>query len=224
MQGDPDRQTTYSEDPSLTARRWLEQGASWLHVINLDGAFGESDLVNLQALAGILKTAGPFGARVEFGGGLRDQTGILEALELGVERVFLGTVAIRDPALLQWALAAYGSERIAGDIGEREGKVVIQGWQEATPLTVLEAGERFRRLGLEWCVLTDVSRDGVSSGVNLTRAIELQSGTGLNVVASGGASTLEDIQAAREAGLAGIILGRALYDGRLSLPDCLTKS
>jgi phosphoribosylformimino-5-aminoimidazole carboxamide ribotide isomerase len=157
---------------------------------------------------------------VEFGGGIRDEAAIKTALDLGVERVFLGTAAVRDPGLVERALVAYGPARIAGDIGARDGKVVVKGWQESTPLTVLEVGQRFHAQGIEWCVLTDVARDGVNTGVNVASASGLQSAAGLKVVASGGVSSLEDVGAARAAGLAGIIVGRALYEGKLSLADC----
>jgi phosphoribosylformimino-5-aminoimidazole carboxamide ribotide isomerase len=215
-QGDPSRQTTYREEPRLWAERWKAEGADWLHVINLDGAFGEDTRLNMQALACILTV----GLKVEFGGGIRDEASIKSAIDLGVERVFLGTAAVRDPGLVERALAAYGPARIAGDIGARDGKVVVKGWQESTPLTVLEVGQRFHAQGIEWCVLTDVARDGVNTGINVASASGLQSATGLKVVASGGVSSLEDVGAARAAGLAGIIVGRALYEGKLSLADC----
>jgi phosphoribosylformimino-5-aminoimidazole carboxamide ribotide isomerase len=215
-QGDPSRQTTYGEDPRPWAERWKAEGADWLHVINLDGAFGADTRLNMQALGSILAV----GLKVEFGGGIRDEASIKAALDLGVQRVFLGTAAVQDPGLVERALAAYGPARIAGDIGARDGKVAVKGWQESTPLTVLEVGQRFHKQGIEWCVLTDVARDGVNTGVNVTGAAGLQSATGLKVVASGGVSSPEDVRSARVAGLAGIIIGRALYDGKISLADC----
>jgi phosphoribosylformimino-5-aminoimidazole carboxamide ribotide isomerase len=215
-QGDPARQTAYGDDPLAWAERWKAEGAAWLHVINLSGAFDEDSRANLLALEQILTA----GLKVEFGGGIRDQAGVRTPLDLGVERVFLGTAAVRDPALVDWAVAAYGPARLAGDIGTRDGKVAVRGWQEATPLTALELGRRFRSQGLEWCVLTDVSRDGVGSGVNLDSAVELQSATGLKVVASGGVSSLDDVRKAKAAGLAGVIIGRALYDGKIMLREC----
>lgn len=217
-QGDPARQTTYANDPRAWAERWQSEGADWLHIINLSGAFGESARANLQALESILRV----GLKVEFGGGIRDQESLRAPLEMGVERVFLGTAAIREPALVDWALAAYGPARIAGDIGARDGLVIIQGWQEPTALSVLEAGARLKSQGMQWCVLTDVARDGVGSGVNLESALALQKASGLQVVASGGVSSLEDVRRVRESGLAGVIIGRALYEGRISLRDCFT--
>jgi phosphoribosylformimino-5-aminoimidazole carboxamide ribotide isomerase len=216
-QGDPSRQTIYGDDPLAWAERWKAEGAEWLHFINLDGAFGEDTRLNIQALEAILAV----GLKVEFGGGLRDEAGIQAAIELGVERVFLGTAAIQNPELVDWAIAAYGPARVAGDIGARDGKVTIKGWQEITSLTILEVGQRFRQQGLEWCVLTDVRRDGVGTGVDVDSAVELQSVTGLKVVASGGVSSLKDVSRVRDAGLAGVIIGRALYDGKISLQESL---
>ena len=212
-QGDPTRQTTYGDDPRRQAEQFKAEGAEWLHIINLSGAFDEDTRANLAALESILST----GLQVEFGGGIRDRESIRVPLGLGAARVFLGTAAIKDPALVDWAIAQYGPARIAGDIGTRDGKVTVKGWQETTPLSMLEVGQRFYSQGLRWCVLTDVARDGVGSGVDVTSARELQQASGLRVVASGGVSSLEDVQRAREAGLAGVIIGRALYEGKLSL-------
>ena len=216
-QGDPKRQTTYGNDPRQQAEQFKAEGAEWIHVINLSGAFGEDANANLKALESILSV----GLKVEFGGGIRDEETIRIPLEMGVERVFLGTAAIQDPALVDWAIATYGAARIAGDIGARDGKVTVKGWQEATALSVLEVGQRFRQQGIEWCVLTDVARDGVSSGVNVSSAVELQKATGLRVVASGGVSSLDDVLRVCEAGLAGVIIGRALYEGSVSLRAAL---
>lgn len=217
-QGDPGRQTTYGDDPRAWAERWRSEGAAWLHIINLSGAFDEDARANLQALEDILAV----GLQVEFGGGLRDRESLRVPLEMGVARVFLGTAAIRDPALVDWAVAQYGPERVAADIGVRDGQVMVKGWQESTALDMLEAGRRFRRQGLEWCVLTDVGRDGVGSGVDVSSAVELQAGSGLKVVASGGVASAEDVRRTRAAGLAGVIIGRALYEGHVQLRELVS--
>lgn len=217
-QGDPDRQTTYGDDPLYWAERWQTAGAKWLHVINLSGAFDEDTHANIEALKVILTT----GMKVEFGGGIRRRDNIQAALELGVERVFLGTATIQNPELVDWAIAEYGPQHIAGDIGAQDGQVMVKGWQQSTSLTALEVGLRLRDQGVEWCVFTDVKRDGVSTGVDVSSAVELQQSTGLSVVASGGVSTLEDVHRTRDAHLAGVIIGRALYEGNLSLQDAIT--
>jgi phosphoribosylformimino-5-aminoimidazole carboxamide ribotide isomerase len=219
-QGDPSRQTTYSDDPRQQAGQFKAEGAEWLHVINLSGAFNEDAHANLKALESILAV----GLKVEFGGGIRDKETVRIPLEMGVERVFLGTAAIQNPALVDWAIERYGSSRIAGDIGARDGQVMVKGWQESTPLSVLEVGKRLQAQGVKWCVLTDVKRDGVGSGVEVSSAVELQAKTGLQVVASGGVSTMEDVRHVMEAGLAGVIIGRALYEGKFSLRDVLSAT
>jgi phosphoribosylformimino-5-aminoimidazole carboxamide ribotide isomerase len=216
-QGDPARQTTYGDNPRAQAEQFKAEGAEWIHVINLSGAFGEEASANLKALETILTV----GLKVEFGGGIRDEESIQIPLEMGAERVFLGTAAIQPPALVDWAIARYGPQRIAADIGVRNGLVMVKGWQEAAPLTMLEAGKRFRAQGLEWCVLTDVRRDGVGTGVSVDSAVQLQGATGLNVVASGGVSSVEDVLLVREAGLAGVIIGMALYESKIRLAECL---
>jgi phosphoribosylformimino-5-aminoimidazole carboxamide ribotide isomerase len=160
---------------------------------------------------------------VEFGGGIRDEETIRIPLEMGAERVFLGTAAIQNPALVDWAVARYGAARIAADIGVHDGQVMIKGWQESTPLTMLEAGRRFKAQGLEWCVLTDVRRDGAGTGVSVESAVELQNATGLKVVASGGVSSLADVLRVKTAGLAGVIIGRALYEGKIHLLDVINS-
>jgi phosphoribosylformimino-5-aminoimidazole carboxamide ribotide isomerase len=220
VQGDPTRQTTYGDDPRAQAEQFKAEGAEWIHVINLSGAFGEEAAANLQALAAIISV----GLKVEFGGGIRDEATIQTPLEMGAERVFLGTAAIQNPALVDWAIARYGSARIAADIGVRDGQVMVKGWQESTPLTMLEAGKRFRAQGLEWCVLTDVRRDGAGTGVSVESAVELQAASGLKVVASGGVSSLEDVRRVKNAGLAGVIIGRALYEGKLTITECRMMS
>jgi phosphoribosylformimino-5-aminoimidazole carboxamide ribotide isomerase len=217
-QGDPTRQTAYGDDPRAWAERWKAEGAEWLHIINLSGAFDEDSQANLAALKNILTS----GLKVEFGGGIRDEDSLRIPLEMGAARVFLGTAAIQNPALVDWAIATYGPARIAGDIGARDGKVAVKGWQESTVLSVREVGQRFRQQGLEWCVLTDVARDGVGSGVNVAGAVALQSESGLKVVASGGVSSLDDVRRVREAGLAGVIIGRALYEEKVSLRAAIT--
>jgi phosphoribosylformimino-5-aminoimidazole carboxamide ribotide isomerase len=213
VQGDPNQQTTYGNDPRAQAEQFKAEGAEWIHVINLSGAFGEDAAANLQALAAIISV----GLKVEFGGGIRDEATLQVPLEMGADRVFLGTAAIQNPALVDWAIARYGSARVAADIGVRDGQVMVKGWQESTPLTMLEAGKRFKAQGLEWCVLTDVRRDGAGTGISVGSAVELQAATGLNVVASGGASSVEDVIRVKNAGLAGVIIGRALYEGKMSL-------
>jgi phosphoribosylformimino-5-aminoimidazole carboxamide ribotide isomerase len=219
-QGDPARQTHYGDDPLEWAERWRSEGADWLHVINLSGAFDEDASLNWHALGSLLC----LGLKIEYGGGFRDRGSIERAIGMGVERVFLGTAAIQSPELVEWAVGLYGSTHIAADIGVKGGRVMVQGWQQEASLSALELGQALRRQGIRWCVLTDVSRDGTGTGANLAAATMLQQETDMQVMASGGISSTKEIQAARQAGLAGVILGKALYEGQLSLRDCLAEA
>ena len=214
-EGDPNRQTDYDPSPAHAAVRWLKEGAQWLHVINLDGAFAESDSANYQALAEIIQSAAPYGVKIQFGGGLRSLESIRKALELGVNRAVLGTLAIENPTILEQAISIWGAERIAVSLDARDGLVQIKGWQEASSLSALDLALELKEKGLRWVVFTDIARDGLQSGVNLPATVELAQKSGLKVIASGGVKDQSDIDGARQAGLPGIISGRALYEGTL---------
>ncbi len=217
MQGDPKQETRYANDPLSVACRWGEAGATWLHVVNLDGAFGERSQENQAALERILTT----GLRVQFGGGLRDFKSLQRALDLGVSRVVVGTAAVENPALVQTSLATFGPERVALGIDTREGKVRTHGWKEIASVTAVELAQQWTDKGVRWVIFTDVARDGMGSGLNLEVTIHLAQATGLHIIASGGVASLEDVRRAYQAGLSGVIIGRALYEGQVSLQDAL---
>src|SRR3990172_4302936 len=153
-QGDPNRQTVYGDDPVAVAEGWKAEGAEWLHVVNLDGAFGSDTSLNLQSLVSILAV----GLKVQFGGGLRDEASLRRALDAGVARAVIGTAAVENPAFVEWAVREFGTERIAVGIDAREGRVRIKGWAEGAGVTAIELGKRLRGQGVEWCVFTDVAR------------------------------------------------------------------
>ena len=219
-EGDPRRMTAYSDDPAETARRWLEAGASWLHVVNLDGAFGEKDDANRSALASILKLE----AQVQFGGGMRSLAAVERAIELGVSRVVLGTLAVEQPKVVENVLKKFGTEKFALGIDARDGLVRVRGWKDNSGIPVVDLALQMRTLGLRTVIFTDISRDGLGSGLNIPSTRELAEATGLAVIASGGVHTLEDVSAAREANLAGVIIGRALYEGTIDLKEALKNS
>ncbi|MBL0345144.1 1-(5-phosphoribosyl)-5-[(5-phosphoribosylamino)methylideneamino]imidazole-4-carboxamide isomerase [Candidatus Villigracilis affinis] len=216
-EGDPARMTSYSDDPAETARKWLGMGAQWLHVVNLDGAFGEGDNANRAALESILK----FGARVQFGGGIRSMDAIADVLKLGVSRAILGTIAIEQPAIVADALTRFGAEQIAVGIDARDGLVRTRGWKDNSGVSAIDLALQMRTVGLGTVIFTDVSRDGLGSGLNIPSTRELAERSGLDVIASGGVHTIEDVIAAKDAGLAGCIIGRALYDGTVDLGKAL---
>ena len=216
-QGDPDAETEYAHDPARVARRWRDAGASWVHVINLDGAFGEGGRENLAALGEIVAA----GLKVQFGGGLRDIAAMRQALEAGAARLVVGTAAVQNPALVEASLESFGSERVALAIDSRRGWVRTHGWQREASLTPAELGRTWVERGIRWIIFTDVDRDGMGSGLNLEATTALARETGAHVIASGGVATLDDVRRTRRAGLSGVIIGRALYEGHIALWDAL---
>jgi phosphoribosylformimino-5-aminoimidazole carboxamide ribotide isomerase len=220
-QGDPTRETVYGDDPAAMAKRWKSEGADWLHVVNLDAAFGDDFGGGRSPNDAALQAIVAVGVKVQFGGGLRQQESVRHALEAGVTRVVLGTAAVEQPELVDWALQEFGTGRVAVAIDARGGRVRVRGWSDEAGVSALELGSGLRDQGLEWCIFTDVAVDGIGAGVNVAASAELARQTGLAVVASGGATGLEDIRRVQAAGLAGIIVGRALYEGQLRLKDAL---
>lgn len=216
-EGDPARMTSYSDDPAEMAKRWIDAGSTWLHVVNLDGAFGESDNANRVALEAILK----LGAPVQFGGGMRSLESIEAALSLGVSRVVLGTVAIEQPDIVRDALTRFGAEHIAVGIDARDGLVRTRGWKDNSGVPALDLALQMRTFGLATVIFTDVSRDGLGIGLNIAATRDLSEKSGLDVIASGGVHTVDDVKASKDAGLAGCIIGRALYDGTVDLAKAL---
>jgi phosphoribosylformimino-5-aminoimidazole carboxamide ribotide isomerase len=231
-QGDPAQQTVYGDDPAGTARRWSDQGAEWLHVVNLDGAFSgqgrgtepeRGDFpVNLRRLGEIrAATTLP----VQFGGGVRTLEDVSLVLELGATRVVLGTVAVRQPEIVASALARFGPEQIAIGIDARDGWVATHGWQETSALGASTVARRMRDLGVQRIIYTDIGRDGTLAGVNLETTVALARESGLGIIASGGVASLQDIRAlaAHQADrVEGVIVGQALYTGVVRLAEAIS--
>jgi phosphoribosylformimino-5-aminoimidazole carboxamide ribotide isomerase len=217
QEGDPNRMTVYSDDPLETVQRWMEAGSEWVHVVNLDGAFGVKDAKNRLALEKMLES----GARIQFGGGMRSLDGIERAVKLGVSRVVLGTIAVEHPEIVAAALDRFGEEKVAVGIDAREGLVRIRGWQESGGVAATDLAVQMRELGLRTVIFTDVSRDGVGRGLNIQATRQLADQSRLDVIASGGVRFLEDVKAAFDADLCGVIIGRALYDGTVSLREAI---
>jgi phosphoribosylformimino-5-aminoimidazole carboxamide ribotide isomerase len=218
--GDPEQQTVFGEDPLATAGKWVDAGATWLHVVNLDGAFDEAGLQNWQLLPELTRS----GARVQFGGGMRTLKDIARALNQGVARVILGTVAVEEPDIVQDAVRHFGSERVAVGIDARDGLVKVRGWQSDSVSTPLVLALQMMALGVRTIIYTDISRDGVLTGVNAQATAELARSTGLNLIASGGVASLADVRrvlAFNRDGVSGLIIGRALYEGKIDLGEAL---
>ncbi len=223
MQGDPERQTTYNPAPGAAAERWLAAGADWVHVVNLDGAFGEASPENVRALQTIVTTlhARQPRGRLQLGGGLRDLTAITQALTLGADRVILGTIAVQEPAVVRLALDRFGPEKIGVGIDVRDGRAAIRGWQEASAITAADLVHELAGMGLRTIVYTDINRDGMQGGADLENAAALAQESGLEVIAAGGVHALPELQRAKALGLAGAVIGRALYEGQIDLQAAL---
>ncbi|SFQ97271.1 1-(5-phosphoribosyl)-5-[(5-phosphoribosylamino)methylideneamino]imidazole-4-carboxamide isomerase [Desulfoscipio geothermicus] len=220
VEGKLDRETVYSDDPVAVARLWEASGAQWLHVVDLDGAFAGSPK-NLDTIQEIISA---INISVQVGGGIRDLATIERLLQMGVARVILGTVAIQNPALVAQACARFGSERIVVGIDARKGKVAIEGWGFTAEKDALELADEISRMGATRVVFTDISRDGTLKGPNLEAIKKLAQVSKLKVIASGGVSTIEDIAALNSLtpfGVEGVIVGKALYAGTVSLDEAL---
>ncbi len=213
LRGAMETATVFNEDPADQARQFAALGFSWLHLVDLNGAFAGKP-VNGPAVEEILKASA---LPAQLGGGIRDLATIERWLELGVARVILGTAAVKDPALVIEACGKFPG-KIAVGIDARGGKVAVEGWAEQSELEAGELAARFRDAGVAAVIYTDIERDGALSGVNVAATAKLARDSGLPTIASGGVAALEDLEAlAAQAGdgIIGAISGRALYDGRL---------
>jgi phosphoribosylformimino-5-aminoimidazole carboxamide ribotide isomerase len=219
QQGDMARATVFNRDPAAQAHAFEQQGFRHLHVVDLDGAFAGKPM-NGAAVERILETVG---LCVQLGGGIRDMNTIGGWLDKGVNRVIIGTAAVRDPALVKDAAKNY-PKRIAVGLDARDGKVAVEGWAEQSELTVLDIARRFEDAGVAAIVYTDVARDGMLQGINWDATIALAEAISIPVIASGGLASIKDIQRMTKPDahkLEGAIAGRALYDGRLDAAEAL---
>ena len=218
-EGDMDRATIYGDDPAEQARSFAAQGADYLHVVDLDGAFA-GRAVNADAVRGILEA---FPGKVQLGGGIRDRAAIDRWLALGVERVVIGTAALENPDLVREAARELPGRIVVG-VDARDGFVATHGWADVSDVPVADLANRFADAGVAALLFTDVGRDGLLKGCNIDATLKLARRTNIPVIASGGVKDLGDILAlARHAsdGIEGVITGRALYDGTLDLAAAL---
>jgi len=219
-QGKGDQQTIYGNNPKAIAQDWIEQGAEWLHVINLNGAFGEGTEENEAAIEKILE-AGKNEVKIQLGGGIRTADQIKAALALGVNRIVLGTSVIENPVIGLEFLNSFGGEKIAFGFDALGQELMSRGWQTRSRLSMKTLAEKLAVAGAETLIYTNINKDGMQTGVDWINAKKLANQTALRVIASGGTATLEDIASVRAAGLAGVIVGRALYEGNFSLQEAL---
>jgi phosphoribosylformimino-5-aminoimidazole carboxamide ribotide isomerase len=216
-QGDDARTTVYDADPVAQAERFADAGAAWLHVVDLDRAFGDGD-----SSAVVRAITARVGARlrVQTGGGIRSVDAARAALAAGASRVVIGTAAVSEPALVPAAIAAFGADAVAVGIDAKDGCVAVKGWTETSPLTAAALAERVREAGVRTIVHTDIGRDGMLVGPDVDGSAALAA-LGLEVIASGGVGTLDHLRAVAARGLAGAIVGRALYERRFTLEEAL---
>lgn len=211
--------TVYNPDPAAQARSFAAAGFQWIHVVDLDGAFAGQPK-NAEAVSAIISAVD---LPVQLGGGIRDLKTVEAWLSRGLKRVILGTAAVKNPALVREAAAKFPGQ-VAVGIDARDGFVAVEGWAEVSSLPARELALRFRDAGVAAVIFTDVGRDGVLAGVNVEATADLARGLGIPVIASGGLASIDDVRRlkAREAdGIAGVIIGRALYDGRVDPAEAL---
>jgi phosphoribosylformimino-5-aminoimidazole carboxamide ribotide isomerase len=221
-QGRDEETTVYSDNPIEVAAEWKRQGARRIHVVNLDGAFGRTS-ENLGILRDIVSNTS---AHVQYGGGLRSLDSMQAALDAGAWKIVLGTVAIDDPALLAAALECIGAERIIVAVDAVKGKIATQGWRVVSETSLIDFVRRLHDSGVEEILSTDVERDGMMTGPDLSTLSELAS-SGLRVIASGGVSTVSDIRAIlalKKPEISGVIVGKALYEGEVTLRELIDVS
>lgn len=217
--GNYDDMTVYSDDPLIPARDFVDSGASWVHIVDLEGA-RDGGNPNRKTVLDIKRNTG---LKVEIGGGLRDMDAVSSYLDEGIDRVIIGTAAVLDPAFLESAVARY-ADRIAVGVDIRDGKVAIKGWKETSGMTFLELCRRLEDIGVGTIISTDISRDGAMEGTNRDLYRNLSEKFGIDLIASGGISTIDDIRALRDLGLYGAIVGKAYYTGAIDLKEAIKEA
>jgi phosphoribosylformimino-5-aminoimidazole carboxamide ribotide isomerase len=223
-QGDMDQATVFSEDPAAMARHWLEQGARRLHLVDLNGAFAGKPR-NEAAIKAILREVGDE-IPVQLGGGIRDLNTIERLLDGGLSYVIIGTAAVKSPGFLRDACSAFGGHIIVG-LDARDGRVATDGWSKLTGHQVIDLARKYEDYGVESIIYTDIGRDGMLQGLNMDATVKLAQAVTIPVIASGGLSTMADIEAlcaVEDEGIEGVICGRAIYSGDLNFADAQSRA
>jgi phosphoribosylformimino-5-aminoimidazole carboxamide ribotide isomerase len=216
QQGDYKRETVFSTDPSAMARHWVDLGAQCLHLVDLDGA-REGRPVNIASVEAIVKESG---VPCELGGGIRTDYAIQELFKVGIARVIIGTLSLKEPDWFRRMCCKFPNRLVLG-IDARDGFVAAQGWLETSAVKAIDLAQQFTREPIAAIIYTDIATDGMLTGPNIAAMAEMQAAVKCPVIASGGVTTKEDVTQLAAAGMAGCIIGRALYEGTLTLPDAL---
>jgi phosphoribosylformimino-5-aminoimidazole carboxamide ribotide isomerase len=219
-QGQASAETVYSENPVVVAKRWYDEGAEMLHIVNLDAALNKVDTENLKALERILYEVN---IPVQFGGGVRSIDDVRRLDDLGATRIVIGTTAIENPVLLAHIIDEFGFTIVVG-IDARDGKVALRGWEKLSNIDAIDFAQEVAEMGVERIVYTDIARDGMLSGINIDATRAIAEASGLKVTASGGVASLDDIYALKqleEYGVDSVIIGKALYEGVFTLEEAL---
>lgn len=217
IQGIPGTERVSLDNPPGIAARWVEEGAGVLHLIDLDGAI-EGKRLNRSIIESIVKE---FDIETQVGGGIRSKEDAAALLDLGVDRVILGTAAINDPHLVKELASEFGSERIIVSLDSKDGRVTTHGWVKRSDFTAVELGKKFEKLGAGSILFTDINSEGLLKGVDPKPTRELAQALGIPVIASGGITTLSDIETIKETGAKGVVVGAALYVGNFTLREAL---
>ncbi len=222
-QGEADRQTVYDTDPVGVAVGFARAGAKWIHVVDLDAAFGEGS--NRDVIREVARVGG---VRVQTGGGLRTEADLADVLDGGVARAVIGTAAIENPDLVVTAIRRWGADRIAIGLDARGTRPAVRGWREDSSEDLFAIAVRLAAVGARTFIYTDISRDGMFSGPNVSTAVELADRAGVDVIVSGGVGSIEHLDEVRVAsgthpGIAGVIVGKAIYEGHVSVAEALAR-
>ncbi len=217
-QGKFDDVTVFNDDPVSAARQWVESGATYIHIVDLDGArYGKSFITDI-----IKNIKAEFNIPIQTGGGVRSIQDVTDRINAGASRVIIGTAAVKHPELVKEAVALYG-DKIAVGVDAKDGYVAVSGWEEVSSVTAVDLCLKMKEYGVKTVIYTDISKDGMMCGPNIESTKSLMDETGLDIIASGGVSTMEDLENVDKIGSAGVIIGKALFNGALNLSEVITN-
>ncbi len=217
-QGSFDKVEVFNDDPVSAAEKWVKKGATYIHLVDLDGArYGKSFVIDI-----IKNIRRNFDIPIETGGGVRTMQDIDDRIEAGASRVIIGTAAVKSPWLVEDAVKQYGT-KIALGVDAKNGMAAISGWEEVSEISAVDLCLKMKAYGVKDVIYTDISKDGMMSGPNITATKELIEKTGMDIIASGGVSTMKDLENVQSIGAAGVIIGKALFNGALDLEEVIKK-